>query len=363
MRYVPKITLAILILASNAFSVPRFAAKYNQKCGLCHVNPTGCGMRDIYGAQYFAQNELPVHKTKPELMAKFNISDFLSIGMDARTLYIYEENSDAAIYPYTPPGKQSTFFQMEGNLYINAQIDERLSVYLDKKLYSDFEVFGLGKYLPYDGYFKIGKFQPSYGWRRPDHTSFIRDVLGWFPYYFDTGIEAGIYPTDISANLGIFNGSAGQFDIDKGKAVAARFEYRKPIGLSGFGIGGSYWRNEMEQNTVDMYGPFFYINLLKGRLIHLGEFDWRKTKRTDITQFATTQSLSFLLTQGIWLEGDYDFYDPDIDLASGDVKRYSFHLDYFPIGYVEIQPTIRYYDDDIIMEKYTQLLMQAHLFF
>jgi hypothetical protein len=363
MRNVSKIILAILILTSTAFAFPRFAAKYNQKCALCHVNPTGCGMRNIYGSQFFAQNDLPVHKTDPGKVAKFNLSDFLLVGMDARTIYIYEENSERAIFPYVPNGKLSSFFQMEGDFYIDAQVTDRLAVFLKKGIYSEFEVYGLGNYLPYDGYVKIGKFQPSYGWRFQDHSSFVRDGLGWYPYYYDTGVEAGIYPSSFSANLGFFNGSSGQFDNDRGKAVAARFEYRKPIGLSGFGVGGSYWRNDMEQNAIDMYGPFFYINLLSGRLVHLGEFDRRKTKRTDITEFATTQSLSYLLTRGIWLEADYDYYDPDIDIKSGTVRRYSFHFDYFPIGYVELEPTARYYNDDIINENYTQLLMQAHFFF
>ncbi len=363
MRYIFSVILLVLIFCSQALAFPRFAAKYNQRCGLCHVNPTGCGMRNTYGAEIFSQNDLPAHKTNPDSAAKFNLSDFLSVGLDARTLYVYNENSNMTLYPYIGNGKQSTLFQMEGNLYVNAQVTDKLSVLLNKELYSNFEVYGLGNYLPFNGYFKVGKFQPSFGWRFQDHTSFVRDALIWQPYYYDTGIEAGIYPSNISVNVGFFNGTASQMDDNRGKAVAARFEYRQPIGSSGFGVGGSFWRNDMATNSVDMYGPFFYINLLDGRIVHLGEIDWRKTKNTDITDLATTQSLSFMIQQGIWIEADYDHYDPDINVKSGDVTRYSFHVDYFPIGYLEVQPTYRYYDDKLIDEKYSQFVVQTHFFF
>jgi hypothetical protein len=330
---------------------------------LCHVNPTGCGMRNIYGAQYFAQNDLPAHKTAPDKVVKTNFSDYFSIGLDARTYYFYNEKSDATLTPFASGNKQSSLFQMEGNLYLNAQLTDRINLFLMKGIYSEFEIYGMANYLPYNGYIKVGTFQPSYGWRFQDHSSFVRDPLGWAPYYFDTGIEAGIYPDNISANVGIFNGIAGQVDNNRGKAVAGRFELRQNIDFFGLGVGGSYWHNDQTPNKIDMYGPFYNLKLLDGNLIYLGEFDWQKINGSDTTKLATTHSLSYQLFQGVWLEGNYDFYDPDTHFKSGVVKRYSFHLDYFPIAYLEIEPTARYYDDKILDSKYWNLLVQSHFFF
>lgn len=352
MRYIVTIIVGLVLLCSQAFAFPRFAAQYEQKCALCHVNPTGCGMRNIYGAQNFAQTELPAHKSATSVKPSF--SDVFSIGMDARTLYIYNDNN-----------KQSSFFQMEGNLYLNAQLTNRFNLTLAKGINSEYEVYGVANYLPYQGILKVGKFQPSYGWRFQDHSSFVREAMLWPPTYFDTGIEIGIYPSSISANIGLFNGSSDQvnpFDNDKGKAFSARLEYRKHIAFLGLGLGGSYWRNDTGINTVDEYGPFYYINLLGGRLIHLGEVDWLKQK-SGITAMATTQSLSFRIQQGLYIEGDYDYLDPNIDLKSGAVNRYSFHLDYFPIGFMELEPIIRYYDDGLISDKYWNLMLQGHFFF
>jgi len=186
----------------------------------------------------------------------------------------------------------------------------------------------------------------------------------WQPNYTDTGIEAGLYPFGVSANFGFFNGTAGTLDENVGKALAARLEFRKHISKIGVGVGGSFWRNDRPAGAINMYGPFYYLNALGARLIHLGEVDWLNDQGSDLTTFATTQSLAFMVSQGIWLEAAYDFQDPDVDLKNGVVTRYSFAVDYFPIGFFELEPSLRYYDDDFAPKtKYTVFYNQFHFFF
>jgi hypothetical protein len=105
-------------VASSSFGLPRFTAKVEQKCNLCHVSPAGGGMRNSFGSQYFALTELAAHKTPLEEIERFQpqISEILSLGTDFRTQYIYDESAE-----------MSTFFQMEGNLYVSAQLDSRFS--------------------------------------------------------------------------------------------------------------------------------------------------------------------------------------------------------------------------------------------
>ena len=344
----------LILTYSPSFATPRFAAMDEQKCNLCHANPTGGGMRNTFGSQYFAQTEMAVHKVDLNDITKFqpNVSDNISIGMDMRNIYFY--NKDA---------KQSTIFQMEGNFYLSAQLTDKFEMATSRDINGNYDIYGAGYYLPERGYFKIGRFMPSYGWHFEDHTSFVREKMLWTPTYYDTGIEFGLYPYGISANLGIFNGTSGQLDNNQGKAIAARLEGRKKLGKIGFGLGGSYWHNDNQLLSLDMYGPFFYINALKGRLIHLGEADWLKDKNTDIKTFATTQKIALRIKQGIWVEGQYDFYDPDIDLKNGSINRYVLNLDYFPIAFVEIMPTLRYYDDKIAGNTYVDFIQQFHFFF
>jgi hypothetical protein len=350
----PLVVVLLLLSGTDVLALPRFAAKNEQKCNLCHIDPTGGSMRNSFGSQYFAMTELAVHKTTLDQISKFqpNVSDNISIGADLRTLYIYDKNA-----------KQSTFFQMESKLYVSAQVNDQFSISVYDNINTGFEVFGTGYYLPYHGYIRAGKFQPSYGWRFDDHTSFVRERTLWPAGYYDTGMEIGLYPYGISANFGFFNGTSSQFDEDKGKALAARLEGRKHFGFLGIGLGGSYWRSDRPGGKVEMYGPFNYINLLDGRLIHLGELDWLKNSSTGITSLASTQSLSFMISQGVWFEGKYDYIDPDTDLKTGTIKRYSLNLDIFPIGFLELQPSLRFYKDDIAKNNYTVFISQFHFFF
>ncbi|OGC96250.1 MAG: hypothetical protein A2W25_03765 [candidate division Zixibacteria bacterium RBG_16_53_22] len=351
---IPLILTAILMIHLPASALPRFGAQYEQKCNLCHVSPSGGGMRNAYGSQYFAQTELAAHKLPMEEISKFqpNVSDNILIGMDGRTLYIHDESLE-----------QSSFFQMEGNFYLDAQVTPKFNVSVFKGLYSGFEIFGTGYYLPLHGYIRAGKFQPSYGWRFEDHTSFVREKMLWPPNSYDTGMEIGFYPQGISANIGMFNGTGGQLDNDRGKAVAARLEYRLKIVGLGLGLAGSFWQNDRTSGRIDMYGPAYYLKAWQGKLIYLGELDWLDDKGSNTKLFATTQSLAFRLTQGIWIEGKYDFHDPDVDLKSGATSRYSLSIDYFPIGFLELEPSLRFYNDDVINDDYVIFIQQFHFFF
>ncbi len=350
------ILFTMLIGVTSIFGLPRFTAQSEQKCNLCHVSPAGGGMRTGFGSQFFAMTELAAHETPFEEIDKFQpqISNILSLGMDMRTQYIYDESAEF-----------STFFQMEGNFYLHAQLDNRFSVTLNKGLYSGFEIFGMGYILPHHGYFRIGKFQPAYGWRFADHTSFVRERMLWPPNSADTGIEFGILPHGISANIGIFNGTGGAFDDGKGKAISSRLEYRRNIGGLGLGVGGSYYMTDGSTGDRTMYGPLYYLKY--GNLILQGELDWLDDKPDNsagITSFASTQKLAYMAGRGIWLELLYDFYDPDIDLTEGAVARYGLGLDYFPYGYLEFEPMIRYYDDTSDANNdYILFNAQLHFFF
>ncbi|MEE9555377.1 MAG: hypothetical protein V3W18_13905 [candidate division Zixibacteria bacterium] len=349
------IILGLLIGATSLFGLPRFTAQSEQKCNLCHVSPTGGGMRTGFGSQFFALTELAAHEASFEDIDKFQpqISNILALGMDMRTQYIYDESNEL-----------SSFFQMEGNLYISAQLDRRFSATFKKGLYSGFEIFGMGYILPKHGYFRIGKFQPAYGWRFADHTSFAREKMLWPANSTDTGIEFGIYPHGISANIGFFNGTGGVFDEGKGKAVSSRLEYRENIGGVGFGLGGSYYMADGSAGDRTMYGPLYYLKY--GKLIIQGEIDWLEDKENFalITSFASTQKLAFMARRGIWFEFTYDFYDSNIDNKEGALTRYGMGIDYFPYGFLELEPMIRYYDDTSdANDDYILFNTQLHFFF
>ena len=342
------------VTAELASGLPMFTALHEQKCNLCHVNPSGGKMRNTYGSQYFAQTEMAYKKIPLEEIERFQpqVSNSIWLGMDARTLYHYDDNT-----------KQSTFFQMEGNLYVQVQLSERVSAALFKGLYQGFEVFGLGYFLPYSGYVKVGKFQPAYGWKFADHTSFVREYMLWPPVSEDTGIEIGFFPHRVSASVGIFNGTSIPLDTDKGKAGAIRVEFRERINRLGFGLGGSFYANDTPQGAVNMYGPLWYLKF--GKLLQLGEVDWLENA-DGVTSFATTQDLAYMPLQGLWLKFKFDYFDQNVDQNSLAIRRYGVSAQFFPIGFVELEPFLRLYEtinEGDGSDTYVVGDVQAHFFF
>lgn len=348
-----------LTAATVTYAIPRFSAKAEQKCNLCHISPNGGGMRSNFGSQFFAQTEMAAHKVDFGQIDNFQpaLNKNISIGADLRTLYYFNDNDSS---------RQSTFFQMEGSLYLDAQFNDRVSLLISKGLNADLEAYGLAYVIPLNGYIKMGKFLPSYGWNYDDHTSYVREKMLWSPQYFDTGIEFGIAPPHFSASVGFFNGNISSLDSDKGKAIVSRFECRHHLGFLGFAYGGSFYFNDRPTSDTYMYGPLFYAKIHK--FLYTSEFDWLKNKRAgrDSMAMATTQEFAYEIKQGYWFKAQYDFLDPDTKNKTGSLSRYSFGFQYFPIGFVEILPQVRYNDRVDYRSKHNRYASfdgQVHFFF
>jgi len=350
------LSLFMILVSGNVLvqGLPRFTAVAEQKCNLCHVNPTGGGMRNAYGSQYYARTEMADKVVPFEDIEKFqpNVSDNISLGGDLRTLYYHDDEN-----------KRSGFFQMEGLLHVHAQLDKNLSLTFSKDLQFGYEIFATGYYLPKSGYLKIGKFQPAYGWRFADHLLFVRDKMTWGSFYTDTGIEFGLLPRSFSVNLGFYNGTGNSFDNNQDKAVSGRALYRKSFGKFGVGLGASIFNNNSDAGSDNTYGSFYYLQT--DRLNLLGEIDWREDF-SSTRSLASSQVVSYLVKRGLWLEAKYDFFDPDTDFQTGSTTRYGLALQYFPIGFVEIYPNIRYYSIDNPAgedDNYIYFDGQIHVFF
>lgn len=199
--------------AGEARAVPRFAVQNNASCALCHVNPTGGGLRNSYGRDIFERTRLsfPWAKAASKEPKEPVISGFLGsaagslqLGGDARFAYLYV--SDSPQDPDTDPDLDALFF-MQSDLYVGAELGEHLTFSSEIGLRGAFEVFGLLHDLPGGLYAKAGVFTPPFGWRFPEHTNVNRFDLGFDPGVADTGVEIGHESRRLSANL-MF--SAGQ---------------------------------------------------------------------------------------------------------------------------------------------------------
>ena len=361
------LALVFSVNVPQALALPKFASRVGAKCQACHLNPTGKGMRNTFGSTY-GREELPMRTYKTVLdttengkvtvtqedvtnLEDFstNLTPFFSYGADFRSLYFYDGKS-----------KGTSFFQMQGDLYFDLRINKTFRVYLDKGLYSGFEVFGLAKVLPLDGYIKLGQFIPAYGTKTDDHNAFIRggpysslnpDIAQYRQGLIfgqrseQTGVEVGIAPGIFSLQVGLFNGApnsgVGGTSATKYKAVAIRGDATIQSDRINANIGLS-WYNDPNPSPLEkgtFYGAFGSVTVLKN-LTFIAEFDYLKTPvaGSDTTGYIVYTEVIYMLSNGIDLKVGYDFYDPNKDLKTGSSGRITIGGEFFPMSGVELRP-------------------------
>src|SRR5687767_11794017 len=86
-------------VAFTASALPRFAVQNGASCILCHVNPTGGGIRNDYGRDVFERRHLSLETAKKNPKDSHGgflgrINDSLSVGGDLRFAYLSQSDSD-----------------------------------------------------------------------------------------------------------------------------------------------------------------------------------------------------------------------------------------------------------------------------
>ena len=351
-------------IVQSSGALPKFATRQGAKCQSCHINPTGKGMRSTFGSTY-GREELTMATYKEQTdIEEFSpmLNDFFTVGIDYRTLFYYREQNS-----------YSSFFQMQGDLYLDLRLNKKFRIYLDKGLYSGFEAFGLAKVLPLEGYIKVGNFVPAYGLKMDDHNLLIRSGaffplnpaiagypggLGFGQGAEDTGLEFGFNPSIFTVNIGLFNGRKGGLAGTAGtknKAIAIRAETNVQTDFMNFNLGGSLYNlptagGPGKTQIMGAFGVFTFDN----NLTLQGEFDIITTHNATLNKLVSGNilyaELNYLVLNGVDLKLGYEFYDPNVDLKDGTINRYTIGAEFFPLTGVEVRPLYR-----INQEKPTEL--------
>ena len=342
------ITCMILFGATEGRALPRFAARMGVKCQSCHIKPSGGGMRRAFGVQY-GREVLPVPTwADDDDFGDFTnvIANVLGVGVDFRTLYFYQQIPDTG---GTAPASSSknAFWQMQGDLYINLRVTKKINLYLDKGLYSGFEVFGLLHILPARGFIKVGKFLPAFGTRLDDHTAYIRTFTGFSPEQGRperTGLEVGVQPGAFAFMGGFYNAIDGfGSGVGNEKAFLLRGEGIWAIGEDvALGVGANAFRRYESGGHTTFYGGMGSLSY--GRFVLLGEGDLIHTDQGGslVKGFVVYGEAHYLLIDGLDLKVTYDFYDPDTDKKNGAQSRYGLGFEFFPYAGVELSPIYRF---------------------
>ena len=358
----------LLIILNVLFGLPRYAIENASSCMNCHVNPSGGGMRNDYGSNIYALDELPLERfvKKGDDSWDGYITDHLQIGGDFR---IQNFND----------GEESKTFPMQFDLYANLKISKDTDIYMkvDMGPYANNEFFVLFKNIFKRSWIKIGKSSPAYGLRLDDHTSFIRggnvssltddsdldkglffnpQIVG-----IPISIETGVVLTDgIQLNLGLSSGFINDPTIAQEKEMvnySTSLNFKKRINnfklLSGFS-----YMEELDINSMSLFGGFA-IN----KLTFSYELDKTNNWIESNESIASYAQIVFKPMQGLHLIAKYDSFDKDIDFATGSIDRYSVGFEIYPLNILEIKFQIRKHESEDYPDLDNECLVQVHTWF
>ena len=352
----------ILALASSALALPRYSAAYGQSCHLCHVDPAGGGMRTSFGSQFFSGIELPAKGLAQEQLELLSpkLSERVEIGLDFRGMLLLESQADE---PLTSLAKheRSTFFLMQGDLYLGLKLHEKARVVLEKSLRGEGEGYALLDVLPWHGSVKAGRFHPNYGWRWVDHDMATRRALGFGAGQADTGVELELHPDHYSLSLTVSNDNAGLLDGDRGKAMTVRALWQQEV-LGGSLSLGCSGRISDRAPAPSRTLAGLMLGAAKGPLSWTAEVD--RFEEAETAGLAFSHELAWKLRPGVDLLYVYDFLDPDLDLKTGSQQRQRAALDWIPVPGIALQPGLSWWkhEEGHGADDWLQADLQLYLF-
>ena len=371
-----------IILFNIIFSIPRYSLEEATNCISCHVNPSGGGMRNDYGSNVYALDELPLKRWQSKGDEDWNgyISDHIQIGGDFR-LQLFDDGFNTKIFP------------MQTDVYSNIEINNIANLYIKADLgLSKNEYFILFNNILNKGWLKIGKSIPTYGLKIDDHTSFTRggnstsifDGIGNIGQNDADGYDEGLFfdqkymsiPVIIEVNTKIFKnvnlnvGIANDFctiptlaggDYNGIVNYTATINYIKDFNNLNILTGISL----MKESPIESIS--FYGGLSIEKLTILFELDQVNNYfDDDLETIASMLQINYKPIQGINLLAKYDHFDRDYNVADGSLDRRTFGFSVYPLNILEFDFQIRNYyleNMNIDINLNTEYLLQIHTWF
>ncbi len=365
-KLVAVIVLAYGLLWPGVLSAerePYLAIRTGQKCSACHVNRTGGGMRNDFGAVY-AGAMLPISAEGFRFQNRA-LNDFIKMGADFRltgsALVSGPTSRDAAA--------QTSLNINRANLYVEAKLSDKLTLYVDETLApggaTSREFFALVDIPAIGGYAKVGTFFLPSGLRLLDDEEFVRRITGFTMLKPDQGIEVGIEPGAFQFQASVTNGSGGGAENNSGKQVvgtAAWISRRVRLGASAS-------RNTQNGSHTDILGGFGGVQV--GRLSLLGEVDsvqGASVEGANVDELVVFGEGDFLIRQGVNAKVTYGFHDRNVDRPEDERTRARFGLEVFPFPYLQISGFYLMRNDipetrQLALPQRDEVFIELHLMF
>jgi hypothetical protein len=324
-----------------ASAEPYLAVQQGYKCVQCHVNPTGGGLRNDFGA-VFSQNVMaarPLPEGVPAWDGK--LGDFVRLGGDLREGWTRTDI----------PNRETTEDWELQELRVYGAVDvirDRLSLVLDESLAQD-DAQVRQAYVQWSSpergwYVKGGRFYLPFGWRLQDNGAFVRQVssINTTGDRDHEGIELGLETTEWSAQLALTDAAASaDTNTDSGNQLTGQAVWVRPRGR--LGVAAAY----ADQDAGDRTLAGVFGGLRTGPVAWLGEVDYvRDESFADGTRtlVAALAEADWAVTKGHNLKLTGEWFEPDSDLDDDDQARWSVVYEYTPIAFVQLRAGARFFD-------------------
>ena len=310
---------------------PYLAVGQGYKCGACHTNPTGGGLRSEFG-DIFAQNVMPEdHLDLGSDLWLGRIADRVRIGGDLRADWSFMD------VPHSSTEKAFALEQVRTYADVSI-IPSRLDFSIDELLAPGAATVmeAYAKYTSASGelYAKAGKFYLPFGWRLQDNTAFVREVSGISMTTPDTGVELGLELPHWSAQLDLTNGAANA-TTGNGQQVTAQVVWIQSL----WRIGAAAASTQSDAGNRREGGLF--AGLHTGPLVWLAEGDLVREggfTNGDRTMLASLIELDWGIRRGSNLKLTYEYEDPEHRVRNNAETRASVLYEYTPSSFCSCAP-------------------------
>ncbi|MCC6633442.1 MAG: hypothetical protein IT482_15380 [Gammaproteobacteria bacterium] len=332
------LVITAVLGSGSAIAEPYLAVVTGLKCGGCHVNPTGGGMRNAFGTIY-GQTQMPARLLDMSSTPwTGDLGRYIGIGANLR---------GGATFINFPGGPSISSFDLTSlRAYVDLRvIPDRLSLYIDERL-APGDANNAETYLrlwskDHRFYVKAGQMYLPFGIRLQDDSAFTREPTSINFNTPDRGVEIGFEGGPWTAQLAVSNGTSGGPEVDDGKQWSLRAEYVS----SRWRAGASFNLNDFDTGSRRMQNVF--AGLRTGKIAWLGEVDYivDTTSPQRRTQVAGLLEANWNVRKGHNLKFTAEHFDPNRNAAQDRQTRLSFVYEYTLIPFLQLRTGIRNYDD------------------
>ena len=354
--------LAALALAAApllAFAEPYLAVRSGEPCSTCHVNPTGGGLRTVFGNGY-GIGSLPAGPVEGAAQWTGRLGERVAIGGDLRA------NLNTTSVPNRD--RSYAFGRDEALVYVEfAVLPERVSFYIDQQVGPgtavNREAYALLKSPGKSLHLKAGRLFLPYGLRLEDDSAFIRQATGISMANSDDGIEIGFQSGPGALQLAITNGNNGGAETDRGKQWSLHATHVHPVWR--IGISANY--NDGEGDADRLMGNV-YLGLRTGPLAWLAEYDEIDDKTVVAGRLKQRLGLieaNYALAAGHNVKLSYEYFDPDTAVDEDQRNRTSLVWEYTPLPFTQLRVGYRHSDGipQNDLQNVKEGFLQLHLYF